>query len=498
MRPHPRSWLAPLAGLLAVVQGCTTVGPDFQAPPIESPSAWNQWHGGEDSLAADARAAAAQAQWDPVLDASLRELLAMARRHNADVRAAALHFAQARTQRAATQARFGPQVNAAASATRQRLSERGAGTRLVDAIGGPNQEALRDFLSSPYTAYDASFDASWELDLWGRVRRSIEAASARADESEALLREATLAVQAEVARTYFELRGVQEQLRLARGDVATAHEAATLVAARAAGGLVPQLHAVQQRTLEAQVAARVPLLQQREAALLDQITLLVGEHPGAWNHLLRRVPATWPAPSELALGVPSELAARRPDVQAALARLHAATANIGVAVGDLYPRITLLGDFGFESLTAGQLGAWGSRQWRLGPSVTLPIFDHGRLRRVVELRDLQQQEAGLAFHQTLLKAWHEVDGAVSGYQAERRRAGDLALQVGGAQDALALTTARYRRGATNFLPVLDAQRTLSQAQTSYAEHESRLAIAWVALLKALAVRPPAAADSLQP
>jgi NodT family efflux transporter outer membrane factor (OMF) lipoprotein len=291
---------------------------------------------------------------------------------------------------------------------------------------------------------------------------------------------------------------VQAQLRLARQDVATAHETAAVVAGRAAGGLVPQLHAVQQRTVEAQIGARVPLLQQKEAALLDQLTLLVGEHPGAWNHLLLDGPKTWSAPPELALGVPSALAARRPDVRAALARLHAATAGIGVAVGDLYPRITLMGNFGFESLTAGQLGAWGSRQWRLGPSLTLPIFDSGRLQRRVELRELQQQEAALAFHETVLKAWHEVDGAISEYQAERQRAGDLALQVRSAQDALQLATARYRGGATNFLPVLDAQRTLSQAQASYAEHESRLATHWVALLKALAIEPPPSAESTQP
>jgi NodT family efflux transporter outer membrane factor (OMF) lipoprotein len=490
MRPPSRVRLAVLAACFALLQGCATVGPDFKAPPTAAPATWGDWHGGDAALAADAASAASLASWDGVLDAPLRELLARARINNADVRTAALHFAEARTQRTITQAQLGPQVNATASATRQRLSETGAGTRMVDAIGGPNQQALRDFLSSPYTVYDAAFDASWELDLWGQVRRSIEAADAAAQQSNALLDAARLEVQAEVARTYFELRGVQAQLRLARADVDTAREAAAIVAGRARGGVVADLDAIQQRTLQAQVAARVPLLQRQESALLDQLTLLVGEPPGSWNALLRDGAPRWPAAADLALGIPSELAARRPDVQAALARLHAATAQIGVAVGDLYPRITLTGDSGFESLEPGQLATWGARQWRIGPSLTLPIFDRGRLRRVVELRELQQQEAAIAFQQVVLKAWHEVDTAVADYQSERRRAADLGLQVRSAQDSLALASARYRGGLTNFMPVLDAQRTLTQAQGSFAEHQTRLATAWVALLKALAVPAP--------
>ena len=487
------SWSLAAAAAALALPACTVVGPAFAPPAAPAPQAWSQWHGGAADLAPDAAASASLATWDPVLDATLRELLALADANNADLQTAALRFAQARTQRRVAQAQAGPQLDANAAVTRQRLSEDGAGTRMVDAIGGagPAREALRQFLASPYTTYDAGFDASWELDLWGRVRRAIEAADANADQARALLGQVRLSVRAELARDYYDLRSTQAQLRLAWDELAAARDNAALVEGRVAGGLAPDVEAVQQRGIVADLESRIPALQQQEAAAINQITLLAGQPPGALNAALAS-PAgetVW-APPALALGIPSELAARRPDIRAALAQLHAATANIGVAVGDLYPRIALTGSFGFESLAAGSFGDWASRQWRLGPSLSIPVFDGGRRRGVVELRRLEQQEAAVRFQQTVLRAWHEVDGAVAAYNAERARGTPLRTRLASARETMQLAQERYRNGLTTFTPVLDAQRSLAQVESTQAQHESRLAAGWIALLKALGVDAP--------
>ncbi len=476
------------AALLSLA-GCTTVGPDFHPAAVQAPDRWQDWHGGNAALAAGADAARRLASWDGLFDPVLHKLMLLADQDNGDVQAAALRFAQARTQRAISQAQAGPQAGGRAALNRQRLSETGGGTRLVNALPGTNREALVDFLSSPYSLYEAGFDASWELDLWGRVKRSVEAAQAGSEQAEALVRQVRLAVRAELARNYTELRGTQRQLRLARQQLATAQENAGLVAARVAGGLVPELDSVRQRGVVADLQSRIAPLAREEAALINQITILLGKRPGSMNQELA-APGDDAGPRaapELALGVPSELAARRPDIAAAMARLHAATASIGVAVGDLYPRIALNGSFGFESLSAGQFGDWGSRQWRFGPSLSIPLFDQGRRRGVVQLRELEQQEAALAFQQTVLKAWHEVDSAISDYNAERQRDTDLLAGMDSARVAMQLVQERYRGGLADFGPVLDARRALSQAESAYSEHQTRLATAWIALLKALGV-----------
>ena len=496
MKTFPRlPAAATLAILAALLAGCAAVGPDFKAPTLDAPADFAAWHGGSAELADATRAApaarAAPRDWsvfhDPVLDA----LLARALTANPDVRTAALRFAQSRAQRGIVDAQQGVQVNASAGATRLRQSENGETTRMLDAINPPNSADIVQVLSAPHDFYQAGFDASWELDLWGRVRRAIESADAGVAASRALLAQVQWNVQAEVARRYFELRGAQRQIGLARDDIAAAAETLQLVQARADGGLGTDLDVTRQAAQVADLRARLPQLLAQEAQAANQITLLLGERPGALAAALAAELAPPPADQavatlpDLSLGLPSELALRRPDIQAAEAQLHAATANIGVAVADLYPRITLGGGFGVQSVQGGSLGDWGSRQWSIGPNLQLPLFDRGRLRATVTLRELQQQEAAVAYQQTVLKAWHEIDDALSAYTAERRRHAQLALRAQSSRDALQLARARYERGLTDFLVQLDAERTWLQAQRDVTDSVSRLALAWVAVAKAL-------------
>ncbi len=507
--PTSRTLFLPCSALsLLLLAGCA-VGPDHRPVEAAAPADWSAWHGGSPTLLGSERNAApvalASGDWKAFGDPLLDSLQARALAANHDLQTAALRFAQSRVQRTAAAAQQGPQLAAGGSINRQRQSETGAATRMIDALGSSvsNRDQLIRTLSEPFNLYQAGFDASWEIDLWGRVRRSIEAADADTGASAALLRQVQLSVQAEVARSYFELRGAQRELRLARADIAAAAESLELVQARADGGLVTDLDPVRQRTQLSELRARVPMLLQQEAQAINQITLLTGASPGALNAELAQpaesagealeAPQGPPLP-DLALGLPSDVARRRPDIAAAEAQLHAATARIGVAVADLYPRVTLGAGFGYESVGSERFGEWGSRQWHVGPSISLPIFDNGRRRSTVNLRELQQQEAAVAFQQTVLKAWHEIDSALSAYTAERQRHAELVERERNSRDALTLAHARYANGLTDFGVELDARRTLLQARRDRVQSTSRMAIGMVAVYKALGgAMPPAAA-----
>lgn len=483
--PFPRP--LPAALLSLVLGGCAAVGPDFSAPQAPAPADWASWRSGPETLRDPVSTAAPSSKWwEAFGDARLDALLARAREASPDLRTAALRFAQSRVQRQTAAAQRGPRVDASAGVSRQRQSEYGAGTRILDAIAPNNREQLVSVLSDPFTLHQAGFDASWELDLWGRVARSIEAADADVSASGALLEQARLAVSSEIARNYFELRGTQRQLRLLREDIDAAKAALELLQARRDGGQIDELDVSRQQALLADLNGRMPPLQAQEAAAANRIGLLIGQTPGALRDMLADTPdAALAALPDLALGLPSQVARRRPDIEAAEARLHAATAGIGIATADLYPRIVLGASFGYESFKDGKFGEWGSRRWSVGPSLALPLFDQGRRRTTVALRELEQQEAAVSYQQTVLRAWQEIDDALTGYSAERRRNLDLLDKLRASRDAHELAQARYAGGLTDFLTELDARRTLLQARRELAQSDSQLRIGLVAIYKAI-------------
>ena len=498
----PRLVLTACALALALA-GCA-VGPDFTRPETAAPDDWNSWRSADDALRAPLAATPAlPSQWwlafgDPVLNQLQQRALAA----SPDLRTAALRYAQARVQRGVVAAQRAPEIDASGGITRQRQSEYGAGTRMIDAIGG-DRETLAKALSEPFTLYQAGFDASWELDLWGRVRRSIEGADADVVRQAALLDLARLTLASDLARNYFELRTAQRQIRLAREDIAALEDRMRILAARARGGTVGQLDLEQQRADLADTRAQLPPLLAQAAASINQIALLLGERPGALRDELadqetgaginmdrgkgagKSTATGAPALPDLALGLPSEVARRRPDIRAAEARLHRATANIGVAQADLYPSIRLGAHVGLESYLSGEFSDWGSRAWSIGPSLSLPLFDHGRRKSVVELRKLEQQEAAVDFQRTVLKAWQEIDDALNAYTAERQQARQLAERARSAGDACKLALARYEGGAVDYTVALDSQRRYLQARRDLAASVGRLATRYVTVNKAI-------------
>lgn len=477
---------------LALALSACAVGPDFQQPQIHARTdSWQNLHNGSELQLPVIDDAVLPADWwrafnDPVLN----QLESRALADSPDVQTAALRFAQARMQRVGAAAQRGVDVNLQGGVSRQRISEYGASTRMLDAVGGSNRDQLAATLASPYTDYQVGFDASWEPDFWGRIRRSIEAADADVRQQAALLEWARLTLASEVAQNYFDLRSLQKQTAIQRDNIAALREQTALLQSRVQRGLNNSIELQRQQTELAAAEAQLPTLQAQSNAAIGRIALLLGEQPGALNTLLQAHTQAKTQLPDLQLGLPSEVARRRPDILAAEAALHSATAQIGVAKASLYPSVRIGASFGSESYQGSEFASWGSRMWSIGPSLDLPIFDHGRRVSVVQLRELQQQEAAVNYQKTILAAWKEIDEALSHYAAAQQQVKALSQRAASTSEAHRLLQARYKRGLTDFSSVLDAQRSRLQAQSELAAAESDLNSRFVAVNKAIGNVPP--------
>ncbi len=489
--------------LLVLLAGCT-VGPNYEPPSPWSPLSWFRETPPKEKVAKLSMPSAEpiDPDWwnvldDPVLTSLERRVAA----NNLDVRAANLRLAEARSQAGVTRADEFPQINGNGSYTRERLSNQGA-ISLISGGGGtdpntqnnglggtsgalPTSSATSGSAIPAFDLFQTGFDASWELDLWGRVRREVESANASVDASQEASRQTLLTSLAELARDYVQLRGYQETERITRDNLASAQQSARLTTERAQGGLATDLDVANARAQAEVTAAGLPQLEQEEEQTINAISLLLGAPPGALASELEPRKPVPPVPPRVPIGLPSELARRRPDVREAEAQLHAAVANIGVAQADFYPRITLSGSFALQATQLKNLFDWDARTYSLGPSLTVPIFEGGRLRRTLELRQNDQQEAMVNYQKTVLQAFHDVDNALIAYRAEQLRRDRLLAQVADSRRALALANDRFKQGVSDFLEVLTAQRTLLSAQQQLADSTTTISTNLVALYKAL-------------
>ena len=495
------------AWLLICVAGCT-VGPNFKPQSIWSPSSW--FAGRQTPPAAVASEPVSEPidpnWWSLFHDPELTGLEDRVAAANLNVRLSTIRLAESRSQRQITGADQFPTLQGDGSYTRERISNKGvvgifgggAGTssggtfastgESANGIGGRSggvPASLGGGGLQPFNLWQYGFDASWELDLWGRVRREVESADASIEASNDARRNALLSVVAEVARDYVALRGQQTQLAITQQNLKTERESLDLSRDRFRGGLTTELDVANAAAQLQSTQAQVPQLEQQQDQSINALSFLLGEAPQALRTELITPAAVPPVPPRVPVGLPSELARRRPDIRQAEAQLHAATADIGVAVADFYPKITLDGSLGLQALKAKDLGNWAARQYGLGPTISIPIFEGGRLRATLELRKVEQQEAALNYQQTVLQAWHDVDNAMTAYADEQRRHDALAAAV--AQDGLALRLSRdrYKQGVADFLNVLDAERTLLQVQLQLAESSTNVSSNLVQLYKAL-------------
>ncbi|AZC99383.1 efflux transporter outer membrane subunit [Pseudomonas chlororaphis] len=463
--------LQPVFALSLLSLAACSVGPDFQRPEGPRVEAW----------ATPQKAAPSQVvsspldeRWwevfnDPQLSALSRRVLT----DNLDLQLATSRLQQSRAARQVITAERYPTSSASGGYARKRNSGEG----LNDPSGHEGKSA--------FNLWDAGFSASWELDFWGRVRRETEAADATLEVAENDRRGVLLAVLAETAQDYIQLRGVQSTRAVTEQNLDVARHSLKLSQLRLADGVATDLDVAEAAAQVATIESQLPALQQRQAQLINALSLLMGEPPQALHAELAADAPVPQTPRQVAIGLPSQLAERRPDIRQAEARLHAATASIGVAKGDFYPRITLSGNFGSQAMQLSDFGSWGSRQFGIGPQFSLPLFDGGRLRGMLHLREAQQQEAAVAYQQTVLRAWHEIDDQLTRYNSSQLRRDSLAEAVRQNQIALRTAQQQYVEGVVDFVNVLTVQGALLATQEQLVESSTGVSLAMVGLYKAL-------------
>jgi NodT family efflux transporter outer membrane factor (OMF) lipoprotein len=320
--------------------------------------------------------------------------------------------------------------------------------------------------------------------LFGRVRRSVEAADANVQVSVEDRHSVLVSVLADVAQSYLELRGAQARLHAAKENLATIEELLDLTRQRRAAGMTTYIDVSNATAQATATRAQLPAFELQITENINQLSQLLAREPEALRGELDS-PAPLPSvPANVPIGLPVELARRRPDIREAEANLHAATAQIGVAVADLFPRLTLTANGGFQSETAGKLLEWTSRFGSTGPTLDVPVFDRGRWK-AVRLYDVRAQEAALAYQRTVLNALREVENAIAAYGADQQRRGWLDATVTENRDAVTLSRQRYETGLSNFIDVLDAERTLQQNQLSLADSTTAVTTDLVGLYRAL-------------
>jgi len=488
-----------LAGAALLLGGCT-VGPNFSPPRWANPASW---FSGQPRVAgptpSEPVAAPINVDWwdifhDPELTALERQVAA----DNFDVRTATVQLAESRAQLGIARAPLFPNIGGNASYEREKASNVGifalptgsgsgssSAAQSANGAYGNSAGGVSGTNIPPFDIYQYGFDATWELDLWGQVRRSVESARASVEASADARRAALISSLAEVARDYIELRGTQEQLRIARENVNTAAQGLRLTQERAAAGVTTDLDVANASAQLRTTAAQIPTLQNQEHQLINALSFLLARPPNALTAELATPKPVPPVPPRVPVGLPSELARRRPDIREAEANLHAATANIGVAVAAFYPQVTLNGSFGFQSLQFGNLWEWPARQYSVGPGITIPIFEGGQLRQTVVLRKAQQQQAAIAYERTVLQAWHDVDNALDAYRREQQRRDQLIQAVAQNQRALALAQSRYTEGVSTFLDVLTAETNLLSTEQQLATSTTNVSDNLVSLYLAL-------------
>lgn len=455
--------LVPGAVALLVLAGCATPAGDMSGAAGEVPA---QWRAAEAASSAGRDAAVLSAWWrqfnDPVLDGLIGEAL----QRNLDLRSAQAQLREARAARRQASAALWPAVDAGASAARSRGS------------ASTGSGATREL-------YSADLDASWEIDLFGRLRSGRSAAFETEAAAREQWRDTQVSLVAEVARNYIELRTAQRRLALAEATLAARAEALELAGWRQKAGLVSELDVAQARTELDSTRAGLPPLRTAAAEARYRLAVLLALAPGALDARLS-VPAAIPvAGAAIAAGIPADTLRQRPDVRAAGRRLAAQVARLDEARAARYPALRLSGSIGWEALTAAGIGDGASLARSLLASLSLPIFDAGRLRAAIGVQDARLEQSRLAYEAAVLVALEDVENALTGLANARERAQQLAQAVASAQSARAIADHRYRAGLADFLAVLDSERTLLSLQDQQAQADGALASVQVRLYKAL-------------
>lgn len=460
---------AVISGAL-MISACS-MGPEFVKPQVNLQS-WDKKQ--TDTVRSQIVPAPMDSEWWKIFqDDTLTSLEMRVARSNLDVKTATNRLLQNRDLLSVTSGAELPSLGATGRYQRQQTTQDGR----FDPSGQGGK--------SPFNLWQAGFDASWELDFWGRTDREVEAAGASVEAAEYSRRNVLVSVLGETARDYIQLRGVQQLKSITRENLMVARNTLKLTRTRFTYGIASNLEVSEALAHVAAIEARLPILDIQESRLINALSYMVDEPPHALQSELEISGGIPQAPTSIPVGLPSQLVQRRPDIRRAEAELHAATARIGAAEADFYPSISLSGNFGFEALQLAGFGNWDKHYFSVGPSLYLPIFEGGRLRGMLNLRETQQQEAAIHFQQVVLKAWHEVDNAMTGYRGYQQENDKLNESLHQTEIALASANKQFVAGAVDFLNVLSVQKSLLSTQEATVQSQTMADLALVGLYKAL-------------
>jgi NodT family efflux transporter outer membrane factor (OMF) lipoprotein len=467
---HRRARLAATLGLFTALAACV-VGPHYVPPDAgqEAPAGYSTHDAG---LSADAPP---DRWWLALGDSRLTSLIERALSDNPDLASAEARVQQARALARVAGAEFYPSLNADGRASRDRLSPNGENLALIPFVPRTTE----------FTDYRLGFDASWEIDLAGKTRHDVEAAAARLGSSAESRNAARLVVAADVADAFVDYYASSERLEIAQRTLASYDETLRLVALEERAGLASDSDLQRSAADRLQAAGALPpLLAERQSALFQLAALtatgidaLAAELP-----MPHRVPAV---PTTAPVGLPADVLRRRPDVRQAERELAASAAEVGSAVADQFPRLSLVGDLGWDSVHTGNLLNAASRYWNLTPQLTVPLFAGGRLRQQVKASEAAKDAALNAYRTTVLRALSDTESSIVRFSSERNREGDLAAAAAARLADVELLRRRFAAGDASMIDVLNTERALDQAADQDAASRAQLARNYVALGKAL-------------
>jgi len=463
----------PLALFVSLLlSGCFAVGPDYQRPKIPIPRQWTE---------TPAVQGFQPEQWwktfnDPILDKLISEAIAS----NLDLKLALERVKDARALRSATIAAGLPSLDAKSSASRRFNNSSSPASQTGTSSAGGGFGIGNQFIN----IFQMGFDAQWELDFFGGVRRAVESADATIDVEVENSRDVLVTLLGEVARNYIELRANQRLIAITRENLHAQQETRELTQIRQQTGLAGMLEVTQAQALAATTEAQLPNYETAVKQSIHALSVLLGKEPGALVVRLDQQGAIPAIAANAITNLPSELLQRRPDIRRAERQLAVANASVGVATAELYPKINLAAFIGLQNTTITDFTPVG-KSWSAASSLTLPIFNWGKLNANIDSKKAQFEQTFLTYQSTVLSAFKEVEDALIAYSKEQQRHKALAKAVAANQLAVQLANERYQKGLTAFLDVLTSQTALYQAQSLLVTSESQLSSNLVALYKAL-------------
>lgn len=452
------------------VAGCR-VGPDHAAPRPAMPAAFLRQGA---PFAPDGETESA-AWWRAFHDTQLDSLIAEVATANHDMRLAAARVRESRAAAGVVDAALVPRVDAGGSFSRSRISQNSRQGRQAGLAGESPEGDL----------FHTALDMSWEIDVFGGARRASEAARADLGAGIEQQRDVLVSVLAEAGLAYLDLRSAQKQLVVAREHLRAQEETLALTADRARAGLASELDVSRARALVHATRARIPAREEQEQRAIHRLGVLTGRPPEGLDERLAKAQPIPAPPPRVPLGLPSALLRQRPDIRRAERELAAATARLGAAQAEWFPRFFLTGAAGLESVEATDLVDGGSRYWSLGPAMRWPIFNAGKIRQNIRVHNARQEQALIRYEQTVVRALEEVENALTSFGKEQERHDALGESERSSAQSARWAQDRYRGGLAGFLEVLEAERSHLDARASLIESERLLGQNYVRLYKAL-------------